>query len=306
MFAIATTKRLRAFTLMFAAALMCVAACAGQASAKTPHSSTEQLNVKWLAPSSGHTISGFLSGSSCKISVQNSVRIKRVIFYLDDARLSTTQAPPPYSCQVNAAALSSGTHVLKAQVFTTDGDVSSAYSYVTIPWQGDPGTTVTLQGDSLTEGSWWRMPEDLGSRFDLVSLSAKIGRPSATGLSLLRHQRLGKVVVFALGTNDWWSTPQSYRQHIQKVMRLVGPSRCVVMATIWHAGHPLGWANKVLTSLAKTYGPKRFQLAQWAATVAAGDVILGDGTHPANQYGWAVRARVVSGAIQQCAAAQAS
>jgi hypothetical protein len=288
-------------TLTLATSLLCVVAYIDQAHAK--HLNHEAgPGFGWLkAPSNRHMIASFLSGSGCELAVQNSIGVKRVTFYLDHARLSTTTAPP-YSCHVNAAKLSVGTHILKARVLNTNGRVVSVYSFISIPWRHDPGTTVTVQGDSLTKGSWWRMPEYLGSRFEIVSVSTHDGRPSVKGVRLLRHQRLGRVVVFALGTNDWWSAPRTYRRHLHDVMRIVGPDRCVVLPTIWHAGHPLGWANEILQSMAMRYGPKRIQLAQWAGAVAAGQVRLHDGTHPANHHGWAERAEVVAEAINACAA----
>ncbi|MDQ6779248.1 MAG: Ig-like domain-containing protein [Actinomycetota bacterium] len=259
--------------------------------------------VRWLAPADGSTVSGSLSGSRCQVAARDSVGVTKVEFYLDGA-LVGTDANPPYSCQLNATVLSGGTHILKAEAYDAAGNVWSAYAFVSTPSSGARALTVTVQGDSLTVGSWSHMPAELGSSFDLVSISAHHGRPSVRGLALLPKQRLGRIVVFALGTNDWWASPRAYRDRLAKVVHLLGPSRCLVVPTIWRAGRADDALNAVLHSLARHYGPARMQLAPWAQAVAARRVLLLDGTHPANQAGWQLRARIVDAAVRACARAR--
>ena len=258
------------------------------------------LSVRWLAPVDGRTVSGTLSGSSCQVATRDSFGVTKVNFYLDGSLLGTATTPP-YTCQLDADVLSGGTHILKAEAYDATGNALSAYSFVSIP-TGAPEIPVTVQGDSLTVGSWWRMPEHLGPSFKLVSVSAHDGRPAVKGVELLRKQPLGHIVVFALGTNDWWASPSAYREHLTKVLQIIGPTRCLVVPTIWRGGPAVAW-NRILRSLAERYGPHRMQLAPWAEAVAAGRVVLPDGTHPASQAGWEIRGQLVDTAVRACARA---
>lgn len=258
------------------------------------------LSVKWLAPTDGRAVSGMLSGSQCEVAARDDVRLTKVDFSLDGSLVSR-DTRPPYSCRIDASTLSGGTHILKARAYDAAGNVLAAYAFVNTPTTGVPPVPLTLQGDSLTAGSWWRMPEDLGTSFELVSVSARIGRPSVKGLALLRKQRLGRIVLFALGTNDWWSTASAYRKNLRAVLRLIGPSRCLVVPTIWTHGRASTAFNRVLQSLSERYGAARVQIAPWAEEVAAGHVTLGDGTHPDTQPGWQRRAAIVDTAVRACA-----
>ena len=296
MCAVLLARRFRAVAVILTVLLAVAAAgaCgAHEANAATP------LSVRWVAPADGTTVSGTLSGSSCQIATHDFVDVTKVKFYLDGHGVETVTRPP-YSCQIDASSLSSGTHILKAKVYDAAGNVLSAYAFVSVPWTGTPGVTVTLQGDSLTEGSWWRMPEDLGADFELLSVSAHIGRSAAKGVELLRRQPLGHVVVFALGTNDWWAPPAAYREHLIQVMHMIGPTRCLVVPTIWRGG-PATALNHILYSLASRYGPHRMEIAPWAEAVAAGRVRLPDGTHPVTQPGWQLRGQIVDLAVRACA-----
>lgn len=263
------------------------------------------LSVRWLTPRAGVALPATVARNACAVDAQDRAgHIMRVDFLLDGTRV-TRDYRPPYTCRFEAAGLAPGTHILKARAFDDRGNTLAAYQFVDVPWTGTPGSTVTVQGDSLTEGSWWRMPPYLGSGFELLSESAKVGRTTAVGLRILRHQRLGNIVVFALGTNDWWDTPAHYRSHIEDALRLVGPNRCLVVSSIWHSG-PNAAFNAVLAQLATAFGPRRLQVAQWAHAVSAGEVRLPDGTHPTTQRGWELRSALVADAVRACAAATAS
>jgi hypothetical protein len=126
------------------------------------------------------------------------------------------------------------------------------------------------------------------------------GRPSGKGLSLLRRQRLGRVVVFALGTNDWWRPARVYRQHLTSVLQMIGPRRCLVVPTVWREG-PKRALNAILHSMARRYGLARMRLARWSEAVASGRVRLSpDGTHPNTEAAWNSRAAIVAPAIRAC------
>jgi hypothetical protein len=270
-----------------------------RASARGPSGETTLPAVRWLTPIDGSTVSGILSGPSCEVVPRDNVTVTRVDFYLDGSLLSTATTSP-YSCEIDATALSEGTHVLKARAYDPTGKSTAAYSFVSTPPTGAPRITLTVQGDSLSVGSAATMPADLGPSYQFVSVSSQIGRSSVKGLGLLSRQPLGQIVVFALGTNDWWSSPSAYRARLTSVLRLIGPDRCLVVPTVWKGGRALGALNRVLHSLARRYGPRRMQLAPWAEAVAAGRVRLPDGTHPASQAGWQLRAEIVDAAVRAC------
>lgn len=274
----------------------------GAGAGRTAGGSTNRLSISWRSPRDGGTVRGVLSGSGCDVTVRDTIPVTKVTFGLDGSTF-TTDTAPPYTCVISAAGLSPGMHILRAKAYDVAGNSLSAHIYVSTRWIGMRRTTVTVQGDSLTVGSWWRIPAYLGPEYQFVSYSAHWGRPSVKGLSLLREQRLGRVVVFALGTNDWWSTPGAYRHHLMSVLQMIGPRRCLVVPTIWREG-PSRALNAVLYALARRYGPARMQLARWEEAVASGRVHLSpDGTHPGTQTAWDDRAAIVAAGIRACAAA---
>lgn len=267
----------------------------------TRASGRSTLSIHWMSPRDGSTVRGTLRGSTCDVAVHGSSPVTKVTFGLDGSLL-TTDAAPPYTCEISAAGLSPGMHIFAAKAYDSAGNSLSTRIAVSTPSSRRPRIGVTVQGDSLTAGSWWRIPAHLGPNFFFVSYSAHWGRPSGKGLSLLRKQRLGRVVVFALGTNDWWSTPSRYRRHLTSVLQMIGPSRCLVVPTIWREG-PNRALNAVLRSLATRYGPARMRLASWSEAVASRRVRLSpDGTHPDTDAAWNSRAAVVASAIRACAA----
>lgn len=289
--------------LVVGVVLLCagIGAYAIDAGARPASGGSTTPSIEWLAPRQGTTLRGILTGSTCDVTVHDISPITKVTFGLDGSTFRTDTSPP-YTCELNAPGLSPGMHILKAKAYDAAGNDRSSYIYVSTRWTGRPRITVTVQGDSLTAGSWWLIPAHLGSDYEFDSFSAHWGRPSVTGLSLLRHQRLGRVVVFALGTNDHWWPPSVYRQHLTSVLQMIGPSRCLVVATIWRQG-PDRARNAVLYSMARRYGPARIQLAPWAEAVASGRAPLShDGTHPDTRAGWDARAAIIAAAIRACAA----
>lgn len=265
----------------------------------TRASGSSTLSIHWLSPRDDSTVRGTLTGTACDVAVHDARSVTKVAFGLDGSLL-TTDAAPPYTCEISAAGLSPGMHVFTAKAYDSAGSSVSTHISVSTPSTRRPRLDVTVQGDSLTVGSWWRIPAHLGPNYYFVSYSAHWGRPSGKGLSLLRKQRLGRVVVFALGTNDWWSTPSRYRQHLTSVLQMIGPSRCLVVPTIWREG-PSRALNAVLHSLARRYGPARMRLASWSEAVASRRVRLSpDGTHPDTEAAWNSRAAIVASAIRAC------
>ncbi len=300
----------RAHHLTHAAARAATPHAGGASTQRAGRASTQRatrhapspISIEWRSPRDGSTVRGIVAGSACQVTVHDVNRITRVTFGLDGTTFRTDTAPP-YTCQFSAVALSRGMHIVQAKAYDAAGNALSNYIYVSTPWNGKPRITVTVQGDSLTVGSWWRIPAHLGPGYDFASFSARSGRPSGKGLELLRRQRLGRVVVFALGTNDWWAPAAAYRRHLASVLHLIGPRRCLVLATIWRGGASNRALNAVVYSIARRYGPARVQLAHWSEAIASGRVrVSPDGTHPNTGAGWDGRAAIIASAIRACAA----
>lgn len=158
----------------------------------------------------------------------------------------------------------------------------------------------TLQGDSLSEMSRRQTRKALYG-FRQLSFSAKVGRHYWDGEPLLYRQPLGRVVFFLLGTNDWQSPSSQYRKAVVRVLKRIGPGRCLVMASIYDQQPIHSW-NRILFSLARRYGPRRMQVAGWARAVSRGRVRLSDGVHPARERDLRARAALVAGAARACLA----
>jgi hypothetical protein len=161
--------------------------------------------------------------------------------------------------------------------------------------------TVTVQGDSLAVMSRGPLVRTLATGERVVSYSAQVGRHTDAGVSLLRGQRLGRVVVFALGTNDYAASERWYADRLTKVMKMVGRHRCVVLATAYARG-PASGINRAVRAARAHYGPHRVQVADWASAVQAGRVRLADGVHPARASGARLRATLLAAAARRCAA----
>jgi hypothetical protein len=165
-----------------------------------------------------------------------------------------------------------------------------------------PSTTVTVQGDSLTAAIRPHMAAALPGR--VVSWSAAVGRHYWDAWPLLQRQKLGRVVVFALGTNDWRSSRAVFLKRVRAVLALAGPRRCVVMATIYDQRPIISW-NAGLKELEARYGPHRMQVADWAGAVRSGRVSLADGVHPRRSADWRARAELLAAGVRACGRAQA-
>lgn len=158
--------------------------------------------------------------------------------------------------------------------------------------------TYTVQGDSLTVPLLDYLAEERPD-WRLVDFRARSGREVRQGWSSLRHQRLGRIVIFALGTNDRSRSATNYRRAIDRLLDHLGQDRCLVMATVYDRG-AVERLNGVLRSAAADYGPRRMQLADWSREVELGRVRLADqihaGTGPGNRW----RSRLLLEAAERC------
>ena len=100
-----------------------------------------------------------------------------------------------------------------------------------------PPGAVSLLGDSLNLGMEPALQEALpGWVFNADDV---VGRGTATGLQRLRATgpSLAPYVVVSLGTNDPSTALDAFRTDVADALRIAGPNRCVVWATIPRDGN---------------------------------------------------------------------
>jgi lysophospholipase L1-like esterase len=159
---------------------------------------------------------------------------------------------------------------------------------------------VLVIGDSLEVGTGPYLRQELAGT--PVTIDARTSRPSPEGVSVLRD-RLSpshRIVVFDIGVNDDPSQPQRLAADLDTVRGIVG-ERCLVVATVTRPplnGVSVADLNRATRDFVAATPTAR--LADWHARTAGDPGLLRDGTHP-NPGGYAVRARVIAGAVGDCA-----
>jgi hypothetical protein len=167
---------------------------------------------------------------------------------------------------------------------------------------GAPAGAVTLIGDSLNVGTEPYLPHEL-PRWRIVT-NDRIGRTTPEGIAELEAGRteLAPTFVVSLGTNDPPDAVDAFRADVGHVLRLAGPDRCVVWATIWRDERPNVAFNGVLRDAASAN--RRVRLVDWAAMVQEHpDWLAADGLH-GNDTGYRERARAIAAAVESCSPGQ--
>jgi hypothetical protein len=139
-----------------------------------------------------------------------------------------------------------------------------------------------------------------------VAVDGLGGRPLVAGMDVLNKTTVPKdgsvVLAFSLYTNDDPRNIPALRAAVRTSLQRVGPSGCVVWATIARApiaGHGYEAANAALRRMARA-NPRRMELVDWAAQVRVEPTILGpDAIHP-NPTGAAIRAQMYADAARRC------
>ena len=162
-----------------------------------------------------------------------------------------------------------------------------------------PVGAMSMVGDSLNLGTESPLRDALPRwtfRTDDV-----IGRSTATGLERLRAATLAPYAVISLGTNDPSSELDAFRIAVADALRIAGPRRCVIWATIHRDGNAYDSFNDVLR--AATRENRNLRLIEWAQMIDRHpDWLAYDGIH-GSQAGYAARAEAVLGAMRSCHAA---
>ena len=156
----------------------------------------------------------------------------------------------------------------------------------------------SLVGDSLNLGVEPYLRVEL--RRWLIVADDELGRPTADRRRALKAKgaSLAPYVVISLGTNDPVDTVDAFRASVAEVLRLAGPSRCVVWVTIHRDGDAYEPFNEVLR--AEASGNRNLRLVEWTSMIRAHpDFLAADGIH-ATPAGYQARARAIVDALRAC------
>lgn len=160
---------------------------------------------------------------------------------------------------------------------------------------------VTTLGDSLNVGMEPYLDAELEGWH--IARHNQNGRRVDEGITELRllGREVAPVVIVSLGTNDFDSDNETFRQRLDELLELVGPRRCVIWATIWSNGpHDF---NDVLRNAARRH--ENLELADWAALVEEEpELLAADGIHGSPE-GYARRAEQAASIARRCLPADA-
>jgi lysophospholipase L1-like esterase len=175
-----------------------------------------------------------------------------------------------------------------------------------IPPASDPGVAVRIHrvlvmGDSIQIGvgpviktAFHNIP---------VDVVAEGGQTSLWGLGVLPTviRPDHDVVVFDMGTNDDASYYDLFEGRLEDVIDIVGPDRCLVIATITHPaffGSTVAGMNSVIRRIAES--SPHIQLVNWREMVLRDPGLLyPDAIHPTPE-GSRIRAGMIVDAIASC------
>ena len=161
-----------------------------------------------------------------------------------------------------------------------------------------PASAVSLVGDSLNLGTEPPLRDALsGWTFHADDV---VGRATATGVDHLRGagSSLAPYVVISLGTNDPPADVEAFRSDVGEALRIAGPTRCVVWATIHRDGDAYTAFNDVLRDAAARN--RNLRLVEWAEMIDKHPAWLAfDGIH-GSPDGYAARADAIVAAMRSC------
>jgi hypothetical protein len=163
--------------------------------------------------------------------------------------------------------------------------------------------TLYVDGDSLAVGTGWYLPTYLPGW--TMHSTAVVSRHASEGVVSIearaRDGLLERVVVVDLGTNDDPSAVARFASYVKAVVRVAGPSRCVIWSTINrppYGGVSYDGYNAVLRGLDIRY--RSLHVFDWARLAAAHPEWFGsDGVHP-NAAGYKARAAGLARIVKSC------
>jgi GDSL-like Lipase/Acylhydrolase family len=163
--------------------------------------------------------------------------------------------------------------------------------------------TLYIDGDSLSVGTGWYLSTYLpGWTFRGTVAVSRHAYQGVYAVELrAREGLLERVVVVDLGTNDDPSAVSRFRADVREVVRVAGPSRCVVWSTINrppYNGVSYDGYNATLAVLDARY--RNLHVFDWAGLARAHPEWFGpDGVHP-TAAGYRARAAGLARVIKSC------
>lgn len=154
---------------------------------------------------------------------------------------------------------------------------------------------LALVGDSLNVGTLDYLGEVLPGW--TVRSDSVVGRLTDDGLAAL--ERLGgrEPVLISLGTNDPAEAVEAFGEDVDRALRLAGPGRCVIWATIWRSDGPDEGYNDLLEQAAADHG---LRLLRWDEMLAREPELLApDGVHGSPE-GYRARAEEAARLVRSC------
>jgi lysophospholipase L1-like esterase len=158
--------------------------------------------------------------------------------------------------------------------------------------------TLTLVGDSLNVGTDPLLRE-LVPRWE-IDAHDRVGRTTSEGIEVLRERRrsLAPIVVVSLGTNDPDGAETEFAAQVDEAIRLVGPERCLVWATVVRDGAPRAGFNAVLEQAREAH--RNVRLVDWAALVVDDPSLLAPDLVHGTPDGYARRAAETERVVRSC------
>lgn len=169
--------------------------------------------------------------------------------------------------------------------------------------QRSAARTLYVEGDSLSVGTGWYLSSHL--RGWTMRAAVAVSRHASEGVASVEARaqagQLERVVVVDLGTNDDPSAVSTFAGYVRDVVRVAGPSRCVIWSTINrppYNGISYDGYNRVLRQLDARY--KTLHVFDWAGLAKAHPEWFGsDGVHPSTA-GYRARASGLAWTIKHC------
>jgi lysophospholipase L1-like esterase len=160
--------------------------------------------------------------------------------------------------------------------------------------------TVLHYGDSLAVGTGIYLPSFL--RQWSVSQSYDVSRHASAITGLRAYgASLPRVLVISLGANDDPSAVSSFASYVRDAVRIAGPRRCVIWATVLrppYNGVSYEGYNRVLRSARGRY--RNLRVFDWVALAQANPGWFGgDGVHP-TATGYRARAQALAQMVMAC------
>jgi lysophospholipase L1-like esterase len=161
--------------------------------------------------------------------------------------------------------------------------------------------TVYVDGDSLAVGTSWYLSRFLPGW--VLRQTVGVSRHAHEGASAVRARgsALERVLVIDLGTNDDPSAVSRFAAYVREIVRVAGPSRCVIWPTVNrppYNGVSYEGYNHALRQLDRRSAT--LHVFDWASIARANPQWFGsDGVHPSGA-GYRVRASALARMISSC------